>query len=59
MRNVTDVGEEVDLESDMATFVSYEGCQSVENILSAQSEIFLGQKFWVERDQSSYTEFSR
>lgn len=45
VRNITDIGDDVDLESDVAPFVSYEGDPTLKNVLQAQSEIFLGQKF--------------
>jgi hypothetical protein len=45
VRNLTDIGDDVDLESDVAPFVSYEGDPTVKNVLQAQSEVFLGQKF--------------
>ena len=45
VRKITEIGDGVDLESDMAPFVSYRGKPDDKNVLKGQTEVFLGQKF--------------
>lgn len=58
VRYLTEIGDDVDLESEVAPFVSYEGDPNLDRILEAQSEVFLGQKFdlagWKEPSASKH-----
>jgi hypothetical protein len=45
VRKIKTIPDNVDLESDVSPFVSYEGNSSDLNVLKAQTEVFIGQKF--------------
>jgi len=45
VRRITTIPDNVDLESDVSPFVSYQGDPGDPNALKAQTEVFLGQKF--------------
>jgi hypothetical protein len=59
VRFITDIGQEVDLESDVAPFVSYDGNPDNPDVLNSQTEVFLGQKFdlvgWGEAKAKNHT----
>lgn len=48
VRNIKTIPDAVDLESDVAPFVSYDGSPGDTSVLNSQTEVFLGQKFDLE-----------
>ncbi|KAF2269962.1 hypothetical protein CC78DRAFT_557805 [Lojkania enalia] len=45
VQNIKTISAEADLESDVSPFVSYKGDSNDPDVLNAQTEVFLGQKF--------------
>ena len=57
VRKITEIPDDVDLESDISAFVLYSGDADDLNALKNQAEVFLGQKFGLpssKQDPSSH-----